>query len=53
MKKKKSKFCLTKKEIEITLNPGENNLVLYAISEGRRRSCTVAVIFDDGHKQEK
>jgi len=40
-----------KQEVEITLEPGENNLVLYAISEGRRKSCTVAVIFDDGHKQ--
>ncbi len=42
-----------KYEVVITLDPGENNLVLYAISEGRRKSCTVAVIFDDGHKQEQ
>lgn len=39
--------------IGVTLNSGENILVLYAIIEGIKNACSVAVSFDDGFKLEK
>lgn len=42
-----------KLEIEVELNEGQNDFILYALNLGRYKPNTAAVIIDDGNKQSK
>ena len=42
-----------KLELEVTLEPGVNNFILYALNLGKYKPNTAAVMIDDGNKQQQ
>jgi hypothetical protein len=42
-----------KRVIEVTLQPGTNNLILYALNLGKYKPNTAAIVVDDGTKQQQ
>ena len=42
----------SKKIITVTLNPGENTLVMTAVNQGRYKPCTAAILVDDGRNKQ-
>jgi len=37
-----------KKVVTVTLNPGQNSLVMTAVNQGKYKPCTAAILIDDG-----